>query len=474
MQFAGFVGPSYTLDSLNVNAQRCVNLYPQMNEVVGKNSEVGSLVRTPNLTKIGTLGTGPNRGNFTTSNKRSFAVSGSELYEITSIAAPVLIGTLQTSSGKCGIADNGVQMLIVDGLKGYVFTFATNAFLTISDPDFPVATHCCFIDQYLIVNDKNTRRFYLSALSDATDWDGLDFASKEGAPDNVEALLADHKELLLVGDQTSEIWFDSGDTSFPFARMQGAFMEFGIAAPESLVKLDNAAFMLAQDRNGQGMVYRVGGYQGQRVSTFAVEKAINSVADISGATAWTYQMGGHTFYVLNVPGLKSSWVLDVSSSMWHERDSWSDGGFQRCRAENHCMVGGIHVVGDYQNGNLYQLTKPTVDISDGSDRQVALEVSRDGGHTFGSEHLRSFGKIGEYKPRVMWNKLGCARDFVFRISGSDPNSDNGNPVRWMRTFPHLSQEMRRVFCAEFRLDMELGTGSVALISAFLDVTAGAH
>jgi hypothetical protein len=51
---------------------------------------------------------------------------------------------------------------------------------------------------------------------------------------------------------------------------------------------------------------------------------------------------------------------------------------------------------------------------------MTLEVSKDGGHSWGSEKTRSMGKIGEYRKRVIWRRLGRAYDFVFRLRTTDP------------------------------------------------------
>jgi hypothetical protein len=56
----------------------------------------------------------------------------------------------------------------------------------------------------------------------------------------------------------------------------------------------------------------------------------------------------------------------------------------------------------------------------GSDPQIMLRVSKDGGHSWGNERWRSMGKIGEYKQRAIWNRLGVARDWRFQLSISDP------------------------------------------------------
>ena len=56
----------------------------------------------------------------------------------------------------------------------------------------------------------------------------------------------------------------------------------------------------------------------------------------------------------------------------------------------------------------------------GSDPQVMLRVSKDFGQTWSNEMWRSMGKIGKYATRVLWRRLGKARDWVFEVTISDP------------------------------------------------------
>jgi hypothetical protein len=59
----------------------------------------------------------------------------------------------------------------------------------------------------------------------------------------------------------------------------------------------------------------------------------------------------------------------------------------------------------------------------GTDPQVMLRWSDDGGHTWSNEHWRNMGKIGETGRRVLWRRLGMTtklRDRVYEISGTDP------------------------------------------------------
>lgn len=454
--FVGFIGPSYTLRSVSVDAQKSLNLYPELNELgTGKHREIAALVSTPGLTRIATL-EGPGRGVYAAGNGRLFAVSGSKFYEIT-LAAAVEYGTLSSTTGQVGMADNGIDLLVVDGVKGYVFKFSTNTFAEITDPDFPAASACAFMDQYLIVNEVGTRKFWISALADATDWDGLDFATKEGATDELLTLLVDHRELWLFGRTSCEVYFNSGASDFPFERRE--FLEHGIAAANTAQKMDNSVFWLQRDVNGKHMVFRADGYQPRRVSTHAVEVAIDSYGDTSGATSYTYMAGGHSFYVLNFVGAGTTWVLDVSTGLWSERQSFkTGGGFGRHRAQNHAFAGGRHIVDDFQDGRLYELkddvytddgkaiirqrrsphltrngrrifyhsfqldmeTGLGISAGQGSDPKVMLRYSDDGGHTWSNEKWVSAGKQGKFRHRAIWRRLGSSRDRIFEVTISDP------------------------------------------------------
>lgn len=56
----------------------------------------------------------------------------------------------------------------------------------------------------------------------------------------------------------------------------------------------------------------------------------------------------------------------------------------------------------------------------GSDPQIMLRFSDDGGQTWTSERWVSAGLIGRYKARPIWRRLGQSRDRVFEIVVTDP------------------------------------------------------
>lgn len=461
MNYEGFIGPSYTAQSLNVDCERCLNLYPEVTESgKGKGGQVASLVGTPGLSLLLTLAGGAVRGIFTASNEEVYAVGGNKLYRISDAFAATELGTLNTSTGPVSMADNGIQLVVVDGGYGYQWTFLTTTFAQITDPDFQGADQVAFQDGYFIFPKPLSQQFYISALND-TAIDGLDFTSSEGNPDQVVGIVSNNRELWLFNKKTIELYSNTGDASFPFERISGGFIEHGCAAPFSIQKMNNVVYWLGQDDKGQGVVYMANGATPQRISTHAVETDIQSYSDFSDARSWTYQERGHNFYVLNFPSANTTWVFDASTGLWHERCYTNEGSFERHRADCHAFGHGKHLVGDYANGKIYELSSTVysdngdaitrrrtaphisnslqrvfyssmqVDIetgvgldgaatTQGYDPQVMLRFSDDGGHTWSNEKWRSIGKIGNRHQRALWQRLGYSRDRVFEVTITDP------------------------------------------------------
>lgn len=462
MRFQGFIGPSYKLKSVNVDTQRCINLYPQMHELgTGKEGEVATLYGTPGLSLLVTIGDGPIRGSYKASNNELFVVSANKLYRVSSAWAATELGTLDTSVGMVCMADNGIHLVLVDGTSGYVWTFGSSSFAEITDEDFTSRTppnQVSFLDGYFIFDEGDIDNFFISGLDDVT-FDSLEFADADGYPDKLRGHIVKDRELWLFGEQSTEVWFNSGDAQFPFSRVSGAFIEVGCIARFSVAKTKESVFWLAADKDGQGLVYMANGYKPQKISTHAIDEAIQGYSNIEDAVAYTYQEDGHTFYVLNFPTANTTWVYDVSTSLWHERAYTSNGDLGRHRGICHAFAHGKHVVGDYENGKLYELSSSVytddgaaitrrritphvssgmrrvfynglqIDIESGvgldgtgqgTDPKMMLTYSDDGGSSWSNEKWASMGKIGKRKTRAKWNRMGASRDRVFSITVTDP------------------------------------------------------
>jgi hypothetical protein len=458
------LGSSYVARSVNAADNRMVNLFPEVIAEGGK--EAAFLSRCPGLEYLQTVGTGPIRGLWAhqTNGTDFYVVSGVQVFKLSSLTGtPTLLGTV-SGTGPVSIADNGTQIFFACNGPSYIYNEVTNVFQQITDPDFPGALTVGYLDGYFVFTEPDSQRVWVTSIFEGTQIDALDFASAEGSPDGLVGLIVDHREAWLFGTDSVEVWYDAGLADFPLARIQGAFNEIGCVATFSIAKLDNGLFWLGTDARGQGIVYRANGYTGTRVSTHAVEYAIAQYGNLADAIAYTYQQEGHAFYVLTFPTGNATWVYDVATGAWHERAGWDNGAFMRHRSNCQCNFGGNIIVGDYENGNIYRFNLdvfadnggiqkwlrswralPTgqnnlkrtahhslqldcqsgvgLNSGQGSDPQVMLRWSDDGGHTWSNEHWAPLGKIGQYFHRVFWRRLGMTlklRDRVYEVSGTDP------------------------------------------------------
>jgi hypothetical protein len=455
------LGQAYVARSVNAADSRMVNLYPEpLPTPEGKTG--GFLNRAPGLRKLATVGTGPIRGLWAYGDY-GYAVSGDRLYRVDATWNVQPIGPI-AGTGPVSMVDNGRQLFIATNPKGYIYDAVSEGLAEITDIDFPGAVTVGYLDGYFIFQEPNSDRFWTSELLDGTQIDPLSFASAEGMPDNLVSLFVDHREVWLFGTQSVEVWYDAALEGFPLARIQGAVNEFGCAATYSVAKMDNSLFWLGADARGHGVVFRANGYAGQRISTHAVEFAIQSYATMSDAIAFTYQQDGHSFYVLTFPSAQATWVYDAATGAWHERAGFANGQFIRHRANCQMFFSEEVVVGDFENGNIYaydldqfsdgdfaqkwlrswralptgqnnlkrtaqhslQIDMQTgvgLNTGQGNNPQVMLRWSDDGGHTWSNEHWMSAGKIGAYGTRAIRRRLGMTlklRDRVYEISGTDP------------------------------------------------------
>jgi hypothetical protein len=382
-----------------------------------------------------------------------YMVHRGSFYQVNNAGVRISKGTLLTTSGRVGVADNGTQIMLVDGTYGYIYNTSTDVFVRITDADFPGADTVTFIDGYFVVNKPATGQFYISSLYDGLLWDALDFATAESNPDKLVGVYSDHGTLILHGDLTSETWVNTGALDFPFAKVQGAVLESGLAARWSVAKFDQSIVWLAKNRLGETQVIRFMGGAVVKISTTDLETIINGYGNISNATAFSYLYKGHPFYQINFTS--ASWLYDGMTQMWSQLKSE---GIDRQRSEIAVNYINRTLVSDYSSGKIYNIDstaytengamivseltskhvfsnleqyaigKLQVDCEagtglatgQGTDPQMMLQVSRDGGHTWGVEQWRSMGKLGEYKTRAQWTRLGQARDWVFRIRISDP------------------------------------------------------
>lgn len=438
------VGPSYHLDDRKAAVQTAINCYLEQIEGLGEERTM-TQVSAPGLLQY--LALGAEIRGVRNVEGRWFVVAGGVLYEIVA-GAGVNRGALASVTGSVGMSHNNTQLTIVDGGSGYIFNLTTNTLGLITSPGWRGSYSASYMDGYTIFVDPDTDQFYITAIDDSSTLDALDFSSADAQPDNIQLSLVLHRELILMGAYTTEIWLNSGGGLFPFQRYNSAQIDVGCVGIRAAIVASDSIFWIGQTRTGSGIVYQMVGHAPQRRSTRSIEQMLAKSTNISLAEMWTYQVDGHEFIAINAPGLATTLVYDAAIQQWHERAEWN-AGWGPLRVTSVCYVNGGQYAGD-ATGKLYQIdpntytygsdplvrertwphmVSPTMQpitfqclelaCTTGSGGNVTLELSNDGGYTFGPKLLRSLGAIGRWMQTVRWFPLGTAKDRVFRLRCSD-------------------------------------------------------
>jgi len=342
-------------------------------------------------------------------------------------------------------------------------TVTIPAFGQITDPAFLPASRAAFIEGWLIFNQVGTRTFFTNAATPYTLlFAGSFYALKDSSTDNLITHQENNREAWFFGERTAEVWYNAGGANFPLSRIPAVGPQIGCAAPHSLTRMGPDLIWLAKNEQGENIVARTAQYSWERMSTHAIEHQIASYPVVSDAIGYAYEEDGHYFYVLTFPTADVTWVLDGKTRMWHQRASYSNGVYHRHFSNCYMDFANVRVVGDYQNGNLYQMSRqfysdagaplrcqrraphlwekssrlrlffgrlqleftPGVGLQtgQGSNPQAMLRWSDDGGFTWSSEHWATIGAAGQTRNRAAWNRLGHAWDRIFEVNYSDPTA----------------------------------------------------
>ena len=233
MKIEGFIGPAYTLNSVNVDAQSCINLYPEKIESgSGKNGQVAYLKATPGLRELLTVGDGPIRLIHVDYVGRIFVVSGSQLFVI-SQSGGSWSATLCDTSGTAGTGDpfnfdtstgsikaasmsyagdgSDSSTVFVDGVNNYLyFDDTTDSLGYLDDGEVLQCTYDLTDDIVFSIADQDDRDLLTGGFMTITSYD-------DTAGNGVTIMLAK-----TVSQPTNFIWITVGvatDTTFTTAEL---------------------------------------------------------------------------------------------------------------------------------------------------------------------------------------------------------------------------------------------------------------
>jgi hypothetical protein len=429
-------------------------------------------------TRLGNVASGSSRVNFSETggvNPYLLVADGSNLWAYNLIEGGELrrISLPERVNGEGGQI-NPSHVAVVGG--SVVINDRTSGFLYYSIP-YPLNNDKREVFQTQTVDgktepvyDPNNAYKVLTEEVDAFDWMFLDsygvqqFFNAESSSDNVRAIAAIGPNLYLFGSKTIEIWQrGSGEDSTWQRQSYTTNASNGLQAPNSIAICGSNLYYLGSGESYAKGVLMVSGQQYKKISEdWLDDKLLGETGD--SAFAYAYAQGNHNFYVLQLQNLQETWVYDTMTNEWHQRVSrvyetgeetrwrvsdlvWFKGEF-RAFCNDGCMYkfSDEYWYEDYGSGKRLPMIrhrqgalvvndeKPFIlqelgiecNVGTWSDYtlqpDLLLEVSKDGGNTWG--HVRSckMGRTGDYSHRVRFHNVGYNRLCVLKLTYSHPTS----------------------------------------------------
>lgn len=377
-----------------------------------------------------------------------YVVAGTQLWKIQSNGNVTSLGSMSISATAAVYMERNRRSTpdITVVCDGVMYNYRTSL-AQVTDADLLAPLSLTVVDGILIIGTADNK-WQAGEIDDATAWDALSFERADASPDPVVRVFNRQNEVLILGEKTCEFWVNAGlADATGFSRT--TVMDLGCIAANSVARLDQSLCWVAHDRT----VRLLQGYSGQRISTPAVERDIEALADKTKITATSWTRDGHSYY--QISSASWTWVYD-SQYGWSNRESY---GQNNWRISTVTEAFGKVLCGDRDSPNIYEMsqdfkdeageslvfsvTLPSVsaypqpltldalyiDVERGVgtgqgeaqniDPEIMLEWSKDGGATWNGPRMLDIGKQGKRLTRVTTRRLGQALlGFTLRISCS--------------------------------------------------------
>jgi len=369
-------GGAYQSRAIIASSQRCINLYPEVNEDEQAPAPATHFP-TPGLTRRGTpLTPGVSRCLFRSSNNQLYHVVGGSVYYIDATFTYQLLGVIPNATTPVSMADNGRCILIVNGsISGWAIDLSNNAFGPVTDPVFEGGSHVSEVDGFFVLNRWPVRQGWYISLNNIEfkhlalgvmqpfpnpnnlyAFDPLDYQLKIGSPDPIAAITVMHKNIWILGTLTGESWYNSGAADFVFQILPGVFNENGCTAPYSLAAEDLAIYWLTQSRRGKRTVMKWdAAFQAKVISKPGIEAIFARMPAVHDAIGGTFQILGHSYYILTFPTANRTFACELKTEQWHELAWTGPAGFERHRGQCWCFAYDMVLTGDRATGDLYEM-----------------------------------------------------------------------------------------------------------------------
>lgn len=369
-----------------------------------------------------------------------------------------LTGTLNGTDGLFWARNNKTptpDLVAVSPANG-AFSVSSSTIINFADPNIGSPNCVCFMDGFFIFSygDGTLQASGLNAVTIATT-DKTKAQSKTGGLTRVAPF---NGQLIALGPNFGEVYSDTANpTGFPFSRSY--VLQRGLLGPYALAgHEDGFASALIWVADDASVVRHNGTPNPQKISPPELDRLIAGVSDTTTLEASVYISDDHAKWVISCPTF--TWEFDLATEKWNERYSYQNG---RWRAKWGCKAFGKWIVGDTNGGRLLYVDNsnftefgdplqfvmesgPVGDFPNrtkvhradfdfvlgvgdatgpdptGTQPQVGIQWSNNGGITWSNEYLRDLGTQATSNPRVTMLRTGMTETDGrrWRLNITDP------------------------------------------------------
>lgn len=268
--------------------------------------------------------------------------------------------------------------------------------------------------------------------------------------------------LTMYGPSSIEFWQKGNAESYQSWQRTSYTInkEQGLEAPYSLATVNHSQFCIGTGKANAKCVLMINDTNVQKISPLWLDRILSD-NDVKWVKGWSYSKNNHSFYLFSIKN--ECYVYDVTTGQWHIRSSRN---FYTGKIKNYMPLYAVWwnnkiITGSSESGHLYELDEKyyyedfdntnrlpllrmrqtpvvTADYKPfilqeltaecntgakedyGTSAKALLQISRDGGYTYGNVIEGNCGRRGQYFVRLRWLNLGMNRQAVIRISYSEP------------------------------------------------------
>lgn len=315
--------------------------------------------------------------------------------------------SLVTSTGDVGFTTHvsstaAITVVMLDGIRGYVFTSPTVVPTQITSANFPTP-HVpipIFLDGYIFVAKSGTQDIYNSNLDFPLLWTAGDFISAEMYPDNIVALSKNNNYLYAIGVNSVEYFSDIGNaTASPLGRHAAAVQQFGTPASATVVQTEKEVILVGATGNGGNTVWTIDGFKETEIGNPSIKSILLFEGiNLQNASAYSIRVASQKLYVLVLS--TRTLVYSFDTQMWSEWASGTNNSTVRFIG-THSADGpyGHAFVQDTSNGKVYTMLENSF-TDDGAPFTCEIVTAKQDFGTISRKTASRLSIIGDVPDRI--------------------------------------------------------------------------